>query len=321
MESSLNPDRHSVRRAEFDDVDQFNETVREWNTDFRQVDRGPLHADLTQWTGRTMSLSWCHFSRAIAQAGGTPPGTRAFGVRVDDSPWLEWCNRKVSRDSILCFHPDGEFESLSLPGFGVYALSFQEAKLVAIAETLGHPGFFDTLRTEETVDAAGLEGLHRLRELLRRTFSALSTDSFGANSLQSLDEIENRVAESLVMLLVEARSGSPREPQRNRSRVVKTAVSHILEHAREAVSVADLCTVSGVSWRTLNRAFKESIGASPKACIGSIRLRGVRKELKQAGLTDSVSGIANGWGFWHMGDFAMNYRREFGELPSETRGK
>ena len=27
---------------------------------------------------------------------------------------------------------------------------------------------------------------------------------------------------------------------------------------------------------------------------------------------------ANNWGFWHMGQFAKDYRRLFGELPSKT---
>ena len=37
-------------------------------------------------------------------------------------------------------------------------------------------------------------------------------------------------------------------------------------------------------------------------------------------LVASVTDIANNWGFWHLGDFARNYRREFDELPSETLG-
>jgi len=28
--------------------------------------------------------------------------------------------------------------------------------------------------------------------------------------------------------------------------------------------------------------------------------------------------VANAWGFWHMGQFARDYRRLFGELPSDT---
>jgi len=31
-----------------------------------------------------------------------------------------------------------------------------------------------------------------------------------------------------------------------------------------------------------------------------------------------IGTIANRCGFWHMGRFAADYRRLFGELPSET---
>ena len=33
-----------------------------------------------------------------------------------------------------------------------------------------------------------------------------------------------------------------------------------------------------------------------------------------------VSDVVNDWGFWHMGQFAADYRKLFGELPSETLG-
>jgi AraC family ethanolamine operon transcriptional activator len=32
-----------------------------------------------------------------------------------------------------------------------------------------------------------------------------------------------------------------------------------------------------------------------------------------------LNSFANNWGFWHMDRFAADYRRQFGELPSETR--
>jgi AraC family ethanolamine operon transcriptional activator len=31
-----------------------------------------------------------------------------------------------------------------------------------------------------------------------------------------------------------------------------------------------------------------------------------------------INEIAHRWGFWHMSQFATDYHRFFGELPSET---
>jgi AraC-like DNA-binding protein len=31
-----------------------------------------------------------------------------------------------------------------------------------------------------------------------------------------------------------------------------------------------------------------------------------------------VHDVATRWGFWNLGEFAADYRRQFGELPSET---
>ena len=50
-----------------------------------------------------------------------------------------------------------------------------------------------------------------------------------------------------------------------------------------------------------------------------MRLRGVRIELRQScSRRTRVADVAAQWGFWHMGQFAADYRRRFGELPSET---
>jgi len=31
-----------------------------------------------------------------------------------------------------------------------------------------------------------------------------------------------------------------------------------------------------------------------------------------------IADVANKWGFWHLGQFAKDYRSWFGELPSEA---
>jgi AraC family ethanolamine operon transcriptional activator len=302
------------------DIEEFNELVCGWNLDFRQLDRGGVSASLAQWVGSSSNLTRVCFDRAIAQAGGPPPGMRTFGIREDRSPSMEWCGQAVEPDSLLCFHPSEEFQCLSPPGFAVFSLSLREARLVEIAAKLGHPDLLDVMRCELAIDATGAGGLAELRSLLSRMFAPHSS---GADRISAgkIDSLESQIAEELVILLVEAHGQSKPLPLSDRSRATRAAVSYILDHAREAVTVSAVCEASGVSWRTLDRAFRENLGATPKRCISGVRLRGVRRELLEADPEVRVTDIANEWGYWHMGDFAMNYRREFGELPSTTLAK
>ena len=81
----------------------------------------------------------------------------------------------------------------------------------------------------------------------------------------------------------------------------------------------ELCRELAVSERTLHYAFQEIRGLSPMAYFKASRLNAVRQELKAAAAgTTTVGEIAQRWGFWHNGEFAADYRRLFGELPSQT---
>jgi AraC-like DNA-binding protein len=106
-----------------------------------------------------------------------------------------------------------------------------------------------------------------------------------------------------------------------RESAMKRALKIIEEMIDEPPTVQDLCRIAGASERLLRYAFLERFGISPKAYLLAIRLNGVRRELRGADPSSTkIIDVANRWGFWHMGQFAADYRRLFGELPSETLG-
>ena len=87
----------------------------------------------------------------------------------------------------------------------------------------------------------------------------------------------------------------------------------------ETVYLADLCGVTGVSERTLRTVFQESYGMSPVQYLRLRRLHQVRKALRRADADlNTVQSVANRFGIWHMGRFAVEYRRLFSESPLET---
>jgi AraC family ethanolamine operon transcriptional activator len=90
-------------------------------------------------------------------------------------------------------------------------------------------------------------------------------------------------------------------------------------HGANNLTVRQLCRDTDASERTLQYAFKERFEMGPKAFLQAWRLNGVRRDLSgRSRLAETISDIANNHGFWHMGQFAADYRRQFGELPSDT---
>jgi AraC family ethanolamine operon transcriptional activator len=132
-------------------------------------------------------------------------------------------------------------------------------------------------------------------------------------------------AELLETLLATLRVANDFEPTRSdRTRqayslIVKIAEDHALLHTGENLHVTDLCTVAGVSERTLEYAFREVMGLTPVTYLIRLRLHRVRQALLTAthGST-TVSAEALNWGFWHFGEFSRAYKDCFGELPSDT---
>jgi AraC-like DNA-binding protein len=75
---------------------------------------------------------------------------------------------------------------------------------------------------------------------------------------------------------------------------------------------------TNVSARTIFRHFKNVRGVSPRDFVKAIRLRHVRRLLQSAAPDASVMAIAMNCGFQSLGHFSREYRRAFGERPSET---
>jgi AraC family ethanolamine operon transcriptional activator len=90
----------------------------------------------------------------------------------------------------------------------------------------------------------------------------------------------------------------------------------------EVVSISSFCQHAGLHERTLQRAFLDTFGTTPKSYMRAFRLNNAYKSLLHgdANIT-TVTDVAINLGDCHMSQFAADYRRLFGELPSETLRK
>lgn len=101
-------------------------------------------------------------------------------------------------------------------------------------------------------------------------------------------------------------------------RDVKRAIDYIQANLDAPIGLAEIVAASGVAGRTLLKHFADFKGMSPMRYLRNQRFERVRETLRHAGPEGSVMDIAAGLGFNHLGRFSVEYRRRFGERPSET---
>jgi len=102
------------------------------------------------------------------------------------------------------------------------------------------------------------------------------------------------------------------------SRDVKRAIDYMHANLEAPVTIADISSTAGVAGRTLFKHFQDTRGVSPMQYLRNLRFEKAKQELLNAQAGMSVTEIAARWGFGHLGRFAVEYRKRFGESPSET---
>ncbi|WP_454672998.1 AraC family transcriptional regulator [Achromobacter pestifer] len=96
------------------------------------------------------------------------------------------------------------------------------------------------------------------------------------------------------------------------------AETYMRDHLSAPLTLADIARHAGASASALTRLFQEHRDTTPMNALRALRLDTARIQLK----TDahaSVTDVALGVGFGHLGRFSEYYRERFGELPRETR--
>ena len=100
---------------------------------------------------------------------------------------------------------------------------------------------------------------------------------------------------------------------------IKRVERYIEENAHEPITINEMAEYAGVSSRSLFTSFRRYRNTSPMRYLKEVRLRYVNEELQRGATgSETVTAVAFKWGFSHLGHFTTDYKRRFGESPSET---
>ena len=101
-------------------------------------------------------------------------------------------------------------------------------------------------------------------------------------------------------------------------RGVRRALDAMRANAGRDWRLGDLAAAAGTSGRTLQRQFRQFLGKTPGAALRDIRFEAARRELLQSLPDARVMDVALRSGLPHYGRFSIEYRRRYGETPSQT---
>jgi len=307
------------KKSQFGNFEEFADTLVGWGLEFCQLDCGRFKADLHQIITPDVLLTNAHFSRQMVQKGDYPEGTQAFALMAESSAPFTWQNHQVTENSLIVIPKGAGIDVVSLPGFHVFTLSISERVISQKLQEYGEwPSLKKTMREGGLVEGAP-ENIQALRYFLKHLFFDVGFNSAPINSRY----FQHELCGDLTRLIFDVIDAS--EERRGgllfhkHTQLIREIEPWLQEDPHEKHSVHSLCENFQVTERTLRRVFMKRYGVSPKQYLQASQLNKVRQELcSTAFLQGKVAEIANRWGFWHMGHFALIYRRQFGELPSET---
>ena len=297
------------RSAVLHDPNHLSE-LAPWDLRFQQLEAGRMLAHVAAIEGRHVSILSFRANLRLHQVGEGPKGRITLGLPVSGRV-PKWRGNSAEVGSLLSFGSGDEFDGVSSSGFHGLTFSIDEAYFDTLCSQLRLPNEA-TSRTFGVIDSNPVsvnrtKVLHLVSDVLR-------------NRCHLCDEIEEEIALALALSTTENDSNlADRSWPVAREVARRRAIEAMHGLAADAPCVSEICAASGVGWRTMDRAFKEQFGIGPKAYLGILRLSRVRDELVRHGPDRTVASTASRWGFIHMSQFAKDYRRHFGELPSETR--
>jgi AraC family ethanolamine operon transcriptional activator len=303
----------SVRQVEFADFEMLRDGL-DAKLDIVQLEQGRTGGKLTRLSVGSLGISVGSFSRGYRASGIVSSRRWTLGTVLEAPALMQ--HFEMGPGQILSHAPGHEHYSRYF-GANTYAVALVEPdELFAFLAT--QPGAQDAaawhqtstlLTTDQAKGAANVRALSTLLAMLRRHGPRLSADS----------------AEFFKRNILELLTASVRDAARYRGPRLRSAVElvrdvdrYMIDAGSRPIHVSELCEKFRVGRRALHRAFIDVLGVPPITFLRRKRLGDVHAALLVAGPLAMVKEIAIEHGFLELGRFAGDYRRMFGELPSET---
>lgn len=308
---------HTAMNARFLDPDAYASSVHHCRASVRPTARGVFEARLA--LARMPELSLCLARESLARHAviSFPPDRVFFRfVAPQDAPR----------------HRSG---LVDLPGTIMASAGCAGVEDIttgpAISRSISLPLHATLARTAELFDdqpalhqrTAPLRPPPAMLARLLRTHRGMLRAAMDDSNWDRLPAMQEAIWDLLAEALTAAAPARDEAPPRRAQAMLARLADFIRANEDRPIPLGELCAVAGCSSKTLETLFRRALGETPNRYLRRWRMWRVREALSAADpATTTVSQVAVAYGFWELGRFAVAYRAEFGESPSQTlRGR
>ena len=289
----------------------FNKVIQSWSMDFLQLMPGNFSANLKQCVSKDFQMGYAKFNRIVKQEGLSPKGIWTFAF-VNDVK-IYWRNYDVQPKSIIIYAPGSEINAVSDANFEVMTFSISEIFLFTMVKKEGIEDFYQSLKTTDVLVSKS----PLWAKLRKAILNEIDTQIHNPNTV-SLQVFKEAFTKELLVLLKNSSISKEKVSGKKRLKLLYEVERYMTQHITEQITISKIASYFKVSERTLLYAFRNRFGMGPKTFMQVLKLNHLHHRLHNEINKISIVSIARESGFWHMGQLYKDYKKFFGELPSET---
>ena len=297
-------------------MDQHAWAQQGWALQYEQLSSGRFKGRIHRVQVPEVSLLREDTSIALRQRGRLDDSVYGFAMALQESPDLFFNGQRVPSHGIMCGRGDA-LDLTTPPHFTLLAVVVERSLLNPLWERMYQKPLAHWLEQKLVLQTTEVKAKN-LRDLHLNVLDQASALAHRQPGPQTLRQLRDEILMEWLEALPPQVDTSELPTLERRKKLVDRACELMLGHADEPLSILEVCSRVGTSRRKLNYCFQDVLGTTPVKYLRSMRLNGVRRALKQAAPGVTIQDIASHWGFWHLSQFAQDYKNLFGELPSET---
>jgi len=296
------------------DSDLLRDVIKGASFDLHQVGKGSFQADMFHASIGKGIFDSSHYSNAILTEGTISQDNMTFGFIHDSKEDSLFNGNTLQKHDVMMGDEGGPLSSRITADTHWSSFQFKRDDLLKLGITLEKDNnkvlhFNKETQKDLSYKLGGI--LDYLEQANDEKVAQINTEllyhhilGIYANALDCIKDISHLKRDESFLLS-------------------KKILTYLKEHASQPIQMIELTALTGKSERTIERIFKKHFGIAPYAYLKIHRLHLIRKHLINAeeSITTSIGDIAMKHGFMQMGYFGSEYKKIFGETPSETLQK